>query len=46
MIQKTTKKKEIAEAKLKTQIDVMLPPEYKDPVRKAWETCKGISTYI
>lgn len=46
MFQKVTKKKEIAEAKLKTQIEVLLPPEYKDPVKKAWDSCKGISNYI
>lgn len=35
-----TKKNEISEAKIKTQIDVLLPPERKQGAISAFEACK------
>lgn len=37
-----TKKKDFNEAKIKTQAELMLPPEMKDGALKAWENCKGV----
>lgn len=37
-----TKKKDFNEAKIKTQVDLMLPAEMKEHALKAWEACKGV----